>query len=826
MIISFYPKSMVPEDSQLMPLLDVLAGIRNGFWATQVQAIRSLDPKAQAKLYSDAKKALPGYTVSGTFHHRKKEGLLQHSGFLCLDIDAKDNTEIELAEARRLVQADASTYACFTSVGGLGWASIVPISSTNHEDSFQALSAHYFATYGLKVDVSCRDISRLRFVSYDPELYLNEQATVFERVSPEPTKTPRTGNSVVAASTWRDSAKGDGYGQRALERACDRIRTAPDGQKHTILNKYAFLCGGYVASGFLREVEAQRKLESAISCREVSNLEAAFKTIRDGIRDGQNKPTLPHDLELIARKQIRSGLAITNVAATIAATQGLPAEIIASAVQSITEEHYQEVPILTFWEMVRASIKPDAPAKPVLRLHLFRQFLISHGFRKLAVGQKVRIVRQVEQVVYDISRSQLKDFVLDYISELPFEFDGTFRDHIEELVHTQHRMLFDEGTIEFLPFLSGSFQRDTDSQAYFFYRNTVVLATENGHKQVPYSELPGLVWSEQLLNREFSILSQDEVEAGEFFRFLNNLANHQPERLRALLLFLGYYLHSYKDPSNPKIGVLLDESIGLDERANGGTGKSLLFKALGHLVKVVEVDGKGYDPRNAKALQLVTDATRVIFFNDWDTQRVPFDRLFNMATDALIVERLYLGQQSYEFAVSPKIGITTNGVLTGQGSSHDRRRFEIEVAPYYGSHRQPRDEFGHNFFSGWSAAEWVRFDALMIHACCLFLGTGGRLLAPVSMGLEQRRLRAATSAGFVEFMDAQPRGQKLYRNILLGEFRTVEGYDEKGFTPKRFGIWLAHYKQYGTDFQSGQEGEGANRGQRWIMLAQPMSKRL
>jgi hypothetical protein len=815
MLVSFYPDS-VTTTGQMLELPEVLAGIRNGQWRAEVEAVRR--ETAGSKAYTKAKRALPGFTTSGTFSIRADEKLLAHSGLMCLDIDAKDaNAAVDLAAARASIEADSYTYAVAASTGGVGFFVLVPIPPDDHKGSFRALAAYYLSAHGVTVDPSCSNISRLRFVSYDPGLYLNEQAATFEETLPEPTRQRLAAIGGVPASTWRASAHGDGYGQRALEMACDKVRAAVDGEKRTVLNKMAFLCGGYIGAGFLSTSEAQAALETAISSREVEDLPAAFKTIVVGLKDGQAKPVLPDALQYQVRQQLRSGTGADAVVAALSASQGLPAHVLEPAVQAIRDEQASEVEVLTFWDMVQANGKRDAPIKPILRLRKLRQFLAYHGFRKLAAGQKVRVVRQVEQVVQEVSRSQLKDFVLAYLGELPFEFDGTYRDHIEELVQAQHRLLFDEGTQEFLPGLSGAFQRDTASRAYLYYRNAVVVAAKDGPELLPYAELPGLVWAEQLVDRDFTVLSQEEIEAGEFFTFLWNLADKKPERLRALLLFLGYYLHGYKDPSNPKVGVLLDEGMGPDGQANGGTGKSLLFEALRQLVPVVAIDGRGFDPRNSKELQEVKDSTRVVFFDDWGAH-LPFDRLFVFATGTLVVDRHYLGKQSYPFEDSPKFGITTNGVLTGQGGSHDRRRYEVEVSAYYGPHRQPRDEFGHNLFTkAWSAEEWARFDALMVHACCLYLGTGGRLDAPTSVGLEQRRLVAATSAGFVAFMDAQLRGQKLYRSTLISEFRVAEGYTEAAFTPEKFGRWLSAYKKLSTDFQQGQEAAG----HRWIMLAQP-----
>jgi hypothetical protein len=820
-IITYYPQAMRPHNGRNRALLDVLAGIQHGEWATQINAVRATAYGSDA--YSKLKKALPAFTASGTFKHRSEKGLLELSGIISIDIDAQDNTHVDLAAARQQIEADPSTYACFASTGGQGLVSLVPIPIDDHPGSFRALEKYYQHKFGLTVDTSCKSVSSLRYVSYDPTLYLNQQAAIFNETLLE-TK----GNSIatgVLQSTWRPSANGDGYGQLELEVACQKVRTAPDGQKHCVLNKMAFLCGGYVGTGFLAENEARLALRAAISSRQVDSLNDAFRTIEDGLRDGQRKPLLPTALQQSVRQQLRQGKSPEQMIKTIAASQRLPEDIVAPAVYDVVheQEQAQQESVLAFWDMIPAGNRPDAPRKPKLSLNKFQHFLTSHGFYKLPTEQRARIVRLENHVVQEVTRIQFKDFVRSYLSNLPAEVDGTDRKSIEEMVLRQHKMLFENEFAEFLQTLDGNFIRDTATYAYLFYRNCVVVATKDGVTQMPYTELPGFVWQAQLIPRDFVPVSPAETEAGTFSQFLHNLAGKQADRLHHLKLFLGYYLHGYKDPSNTKIGILLDENAGPDGQANGGTGKSLLFKALSHIVPVLEIDGRGYDARNAKELQQVTDATRIIVFNDL-SDSVPFERLLNMASDTLTVDRHYLGKQSYPFEGSPKLGITTNGLIKGQGASYDRRRYELEVSAHYSTNWQPRDEFGHTFFSEWSLLEWSRFDALMVQSVCLFLGTGGRLSSPVAEKIRKRRLQAVTSEGFVDFMDALPRGKELHIKELFSAFRISEHYDyddDNSLSNTRFGTWINCYEKAGVTMERGQYRAQANRGKRWIKLTQP-----
>lgn len=810
MMVSLFPHIKATTNGATAPLAQVLDGIRSGQWQREVEAVRRAETKTEKR---QLKMSLPYFTASGTFGTRHDAGLLQHSGLVALDLDADQNPGFDLGKTKALLAGDAYTHALFISAGGEGLCALVRIPADNHAGSFRSLKAYYKQAHGLVVD-SLGDVSRPRYISYDPALYLNPESDTWEDVEAEAAPAPA---KPIPASAYRASARGEGYGQDALARAIGKVQQAPDGQKHVTLNKMAYLLGGVIAGGFLGEEEARQGLRAAIASRDGVDEKNAFQTIEDGLKAGLLKPVLPDALQYSTRQQLRNGGTVATVALSIAGSQGLPADVVTPAVQAVADELAKGcVALETFWDVVDPG--HDKPLKLLLNITRYGRWLGENGFRQRSVGEKTQLVCLDGCIVRPQVRSQLKAFVLAYLDELPFEFDGIYRSMLEEAVRRQHVSLFEPAGWEFLPFLSEDFVRAGENSGQFFFQNGWVEATPAGYQLRPYAELSGLVWESQLQKRDFPMLDYEETETSEYFKFLWNISGHKEHRLHAALTLHGYYLHGYKDPSTPKIGVLVDELSGTEGQSNGGTGKSLIFKAIGHVVEVVEIDGKGFDPRNAKALQQVGDATRVVFFNDWDTHRVPFDRLFNMATDTMTIDRLYTGQQSYAFEVSPKIAITTNGIITSHDSSNDRRKFEMEIAPYYGPGFQPRDEFGHNFFSGWDAAEWGRFDNLMVYACHLFLKEGRRLKAPASQNLERRRLLSATSAGFVDFMDTQPRGLALYRSELLAAFRLAEGYDEK-FTPEKFGRWLNHYRELSTDFQIGQDRAGDARGGRWIMLA-------
>lgn len=161
-------------------------------WRAQVEAVRAeKDPARRDAL----KKALPCFTPSGTFTHISHAGLLQHSGFISIDIDYKpekgENTALAGYDLKAAVSSVPHIAYCGRSCRGAGYVLLIPIAEpAKHSDYFRAL-AYYFGRAGLEIDRGCRDICRKRFVSWDPDPYINTAARPWTITLPERDYSPR-----------------------------------------------------------------------------------------------------------------------------------------------------------------------------------------------------------------------------------------------------------------------------------------------------------------------------------------------------------------------------------------------------------------------------------------------------------------------------------------------------------------------------------------------------------------------------------------------------------------------------------------------------------
>ncbi len=155
-----------------------------------IEHIRSITDE---ELQKSLKKQLPLATISGTFAPtRKAENLVAHSNLLCIDIDKKDNMGVTwFDDLKHEWRNIPHILYAGRSIRGKGWFAIFRIAYPDkHKAQFEALQRD-FASSGLVIDKSCKDVSRMRFISYDPEPYVNEAATIYNKVWVDPKPTVR-----------------------------------------------------------------------------------------------------------------------------------------------------------------------------------------------------------------------------------------------------------------------------------------------------------------------------------------------------------------------------------------------------------------------------------------------------------------------------------------------------------------------------------------------------------------------------------------------------------------------------------------------------------
>lgn len=164
-------KNTKPETTQ--SLLSVLEEIRSDKYKSQIEEIRKQENPSKTPL----KDKLPVFTPTGIFNYRSMAGLEEYNGLICLDIDGVSNPEDLKERCKNL----GWVYAAFVTPSGQGLKVMVKTNATKETYKMTELlvaDAFNEAT-GCSRDNHCKDIARIQFVSYDPNIYINENSITF-----------------------------------------------------------------------------------------------------------------------------------------------------------------------------------------------------------------------------------------------------------------------------------------------------------------------------------------------------------------------------------------------------------------------------------------------------------------------------------------------------------------------------------------------------------------------------------------------------------------------------------------------------------------------
>lgn len=185
----------------------ILSDISGGRWQREVDIVRTAYAVGGKDAADKPKRALPGILFSGTFSKRSASALLAHSGLICADLDHL----ADLEAYRDHIIADPHVLACFRSPTGTGLKVVFRCDPEKpHIESFNAVEHYVLSAFGLEVDQACKDVSRLCFVSYDPEAFVAEDAKQLPYPeAPKEFKAPLAQPSTIGLLT-----PGDDYDRR------------------------------------------------------------------------------------------------------------------------------------------------------------------------------------------------------------------------------------------------------------------------------------------------------------------------------------------------------------------------------------------------------------------------------------------------------------------------------------------------------------------------------------------------------------------------------------------------------------------------------------
>lgn len=203
--ISFYGKVRYNKAYKRIKLIEWLSTYQDKY-KSSVLGCRSVyeDKEQYKKMKTDN---LPCVTLSAVFDEfRNIRNVTKQNPIIAVDIDGQDNPDIiDWDKVKKDVFKIKGVFLSSLSCSGRGVYVLVHYDmNLNYEDVFRALQ-HDFRELGLIIDKNCKDITRLRFISYD-----NNMMCKYSDIEPyDKTESKENNNEYISAFNGENPIKED-----------------------------------------------------------------------------------------------------------------------------------------------------------------------------------------------------------------------------------------------------------------------------------------------------------------------------------------------------------------------------------------------------------------------------------------------------------------------------------------------------------------------------------------------------------------------------------------------------------------------------------------
>lgn len=699
--ISLFKNSFAETPLQQITLEHFLEDIKSK-WKSQVTKLRESGNK---KL----KEALPAITVSGEFKNRKRdtplnEKLIKHSGFICIDIDKKDNPKMSIAHV-----LDHECAAQFVSCRGEGLKIIykcTPVDTLEkHWRIYDAIEERLTKKkLIIKIDSQVKSIASLQYVTYDPTPFVNlKTKLVIKPLAPIKLKKHKGVKIDVSKEVETLTSYIEQLGTKDITKEYEDWNNLAFGLTYSL---------GEQGREIFHKLSVNYKNYSITECNE------------------KYDSHLQKDQSLIARP------------------------ITLATVYDLLGQHISAVKVKQLNKVKGVATGPgegkecpDLAGMVQFKLFLFKKYvdkqtnklkaLVPHSLNLIAFGELLRtknfyrnersyvriqnsIVEEVDihTILWEVSEyvKQDGDYKFTYQNE---EFFFSWEDiyHLWKVIKSGSNI---HNTIPSdVVFWKPNLLKDTVTESFIPYQNGVVKVSAKKIELLPYGKLNYEIWKERILPRNYS----PNLKTGMFEKFFANVMGRgkdynskiKSEEYKRALWYFGYMLQGTKDPATARAWMLYDITMG----NNGRSGKSIIGQALGKIRYVTLIDGKQVDFRNRFWLQTVKPYTDIIFIDDpkANTSILP---MFNMITGTVSADRKGL----MPLEIEPKFLFASNWIMESDGASESDRQFISQLDNYYTEYAKKNGDtitpivhaHGKRFFTEWNEQDWAQFDSFCINA--------------------------------------------------------------------------------------------------------------
>lgn len=756
--------------------------------------------------------------------------------------------------------SDRYTAICFTSPSGSGIKVVAKLTTDPHKIApksreafhktwFEWISEYYKETYNLITDSSGKDIPRRCFLSHDSNIFFNPDAPVFL-----PSSSQKASNITVSipGEHYPDEISTDYDPQIKKNSSGEYTYTPPAAAAEWPEEKQRWFHRAIQIAGQVNDSkiditsdydEEWLKIGCSLAIfgnagRPLFHIISQFHSEYDYIRTNAKfdnllknlRFTTPAKLFTIARDYgIVSHYARkpTTTADRSQSNDQNNSKINTGNTQTnqiekiIFEDQNKRISEGPFWHKTEKLSAQNKVEETTVKFsnHGLKTWLASHGFYRLKIKhasgsyatQFIKINGQIVTPLENEQNDKPEAIITDYIFEW-MEKNNIDLEVQEAMLRGQHQY-FTKLKFSRIPAVELDFKSDTKKESFLFFKNCFIK-TSKTIEILSYEKLDKYIWKSQIINHDFTY--SDDISNSEYFRFLT-LAITEKEtfnindatdrvllkKIQSFTTAIGYMLHGYKEYGKEVAPCIFDRKVK-DENSEGGTGKSIVFKALGKLKPLVMIDGQNFDINKSDCFSEVSLDTALIIINDVK-KNFDFTKFFHLITEGIRVKRLYVNPMSISYENSAKFGFTGNKPFKGHGKSFQRRQFILEFSAYWNK-QSPLDFFGHELMrDDWDQDQWNMFYSFHIQCIKTYFEQGLAELPEAEYYLN--KLLSEVPERFIEWCNEKVKLDTEYKKLeLFDEYKEwmkqidrLNLDDMKTNTFTKFLEKWCHHMQYGIN---------------------------
>lgn len=459
------------------------------------------------------------------------------------------------------------------------------------------------------------------------------------------------------------------------------------------------------------------------------------------------------------------------------------------------------------------------------------RFLQNRGFGRFRTPDGgytyIRVEHPFVETIHQ--HEEIRDFIKDFTREIANE-------EVLEMLHRGGPQFLGPEKLSNLRYVTPAFERPHRDRQLFYFKDTCWEIKSDGIKEIDYTNVGHQIWLDQrhdiaakrthpllvdvLQDKEKGTFSYKLSNTGRqchFLRFLENASNFTWRRekrgetiseedqrendthLISKLCAIGYLMLSAKDKSVAKAVVAMDGRQSEVGDSNGRSGKSLIGNLMEEVKSVAYINGKHKDIETDPFLwNDVTVKSEIVVIDDVRTN-FSLEFLFANITGNWSVNYKGGGRATFPFHESPKIYLTTNHALNGEGASFTDRQWQIAFSDYYNDTHKPIDDFGILFFDDWDFDQWNLTWNLLAECVQLYLRFG--VVEAPGERIKLRMLRQQITESMIAwadeyFSDPTKRNYRLTRKEVQDSFYEYDPNARKYNGPTYFKKRLKKYCEF------------------------------